>query len=68
MIIVSLKEFFDLYVTLCQTPILSGQIILAPGESISVYIGGFLPVSFNGIRFAFGWWEEKIKNCNNYCC
>lgn len=45
-----------------------GQIILAPGQSISVYIGGFLPASFNGIRFAFGWWEEKIKTCNNYCC
>lgn len=45
-----------------------GQIILAPEESISVYIGGFLPVSFNGIKFAFGWWEEKIKTCNNYYC
>lgn len=42
-----------------------GQIILAPGQSISVYIGGFLPVAFNGIRFAFGWWEEKIKTCSN---
>lgn len=44
-----------------------GQIILAPGQSISVYIGGFLPVSFNSIRFAFGWWEEKIQTCSNYC-
>ncbi|MEF9951799.1 MAG: DUF6143 family protein [Clostridium sp.] len=45
-----------------------GQIILAPGQSISVYIGGFSPVTFTNIRFAFGWWEEKIHPCNNYCC
>ncbi|MEG2787915.1 MAG: DUF6143 family protein [Romboutsia sp.] len=45
-----------------------GQIILAPGESISVYIGGFLPVSFNSVRFAFGWWEEKNQTCPNSCC
>lgn len=37
-----------------------GQIILAPGQSISVYIGGFSTVSFSGVRFAFGWWEEKF--------
>lgn len=42
-----------------------GQIILAPGQSISVYIGGFLPASFDGVRFAFGWWEERIQNCNH---
>lgn len=45
-----------------------GQIILAPGESIIVYIGGFLPVPFNYIKFAFGWWEEKIRFCDNHCC
>lgn len=45
-----------------------GQIILAPGQSISIYIGGFLPVSFNSIKFAFGWWEEKIHTCHNYLC
>lgn len=45
-----------------------GQIILGPGESIAVYIGEFSPVSFSGIKFAFGWWEEKIHNCNNYYC
>lgn len=35
-----------------------GQIILGPGKSILIYIGGFLPVSFDEIKFAFGWWEE----------
>ncbi|MEG2338841.1 MAG: DUF6143 family protein, partial [Clostridium sp.] len=44
-----------------------GQIILAPGQSIAVYIGGFSPITFSSIRFAFGWWEEKIHCCNTQC-
>ncbi|MEG2893395.1 MAG: DUF6143 family protein, partial [Clostridium sp.] len=28
-----------------------GQIILAPGQSIAVYIGGFSPITFSSIRF-----------------
>jgi hypothetical protein len=41
-----------------------GQIILGPGQSISIYLGGFLPVIFDSVRFAFGWWQEKIHNCS----
>lgn len=37
-----------------------GQIILDSGESIVVYIGGFLPSSFDRIRIAFGWYEEEF--------
>lgn len=37
-----------------------GQIILGPGESIVIYIGGFLPSSFDGIKIAFGWYEEEF--------
>ena len=37
-----------------------GQIILGECQSLSVYIGGFSPVIFDCIRFAFGWWENKI--------
>lgn len=44
-----------------------GQIILAPGQAISIYIGGFLPVIFNGVKIAFGWWEKRLHNCSNYC-
>ncbi|GAA0075837.1 DUF6143 family protein [Clostridium sp. CTA-5] len=42
-----------------------GQIILGPGESIIIYIGGFLPVVFDGVRMAFGWWEKRIHNCSD---
>ena len=45
-----------------------GQIILAPGQSIIIYLGGFLPVAFDNVKFAFGWWEERICNCPNYYC
>ena len=45
-----------------------GQIILGPEESIIVYIGGFSPVAFDNIRFAFGWWEEEDLNCHNHSC
>lgn len=42
-----------------------GQIILGQGQSLSVYIGGFSPVAFDSVRFAFGWWEETI--CPSPC-
>ena len=38
-----------------------GQIILGQKQSLAVYIGGFLPVAFEGIRFAFGWSEKKTN-------
>lgn len=44
-----------------------GQIILAPGQSIIIYIGGFIPVNFDSIRFALGWWEERIENHCSGC-
>ncbi|WP_288221184.1 DUF6143 family protein [uncultured Clostridium sp.] len=44
-----------------------GQIILAPGEAIAVYIGGFLSTSFDGIIIAFGWWEEDFHYNNDMC-
>lgn len=39
-----------------------GQIILAPGQSIIIYLGGFLPIDFNSTKVALGWWEEEIYN------
>jgi hypothetical protein len=36
-----------------------GQIILGSGQSLNVYIGGFCPVVFDSVRFAFGWWENR---------
>lgn len=44
-----------------------GQIILGPGESLVVYVGGFIPTAFDNIRFAMGWWEEELHSCHNYC-
>ncbi|WP_353735855.1 DUF6143 family protein [Clostridium sp. ZBS2] len=37
-----------------------GQIIISPGQSLIVYLGGFLPIQFDSTIVAFGWWEEKI--------
>ncbi|MEG0308521.1 MAG: DUF6143 family protein [Clostridium sp.] len=45
-----------------------GQIILAPGQSIIIYLGGFLPVTFDSAKVALGWWEEEIYHCHNYSC
>lgn len=41
-----------------------GQIILGENQSLSVYIGGFAPVPFETIRFAFGWSEKECYSCN----
>jgi len=40
-----------------------GQIILGPGQSIIIYLGGFLPITTDSIKVALGWWEEKFYNC-----
>lgn len=45
-----------------------GQIILGPGQSIVIYLGGFLPVTFDSAKVAFGWWEERIYDCYDYSC
>ncbi len=37
-----------------------GQIIISPGQSLIVYLGGFLPLEFDNVIVAFGWWEETI--------
>ncbi|MGN2337358.1 DUF6143 family protein [Clostridium cagae] len=37
-----------------------GQIIISPGQSLIVYLGGFLPLEFDSAIVAFGWWEETI--------
>jgi len=36
-----------------------GQIILGQMQSLGVSIGNINPVSFKGVRFAFGWSEEN---------
>ncbi len=40
-----------------------GQIILGKTQALSVYIGGFSPVTFDKVRFAFGWSEKEIHSC-----
>jgi hypothetical protein len=43
------------------------QIIIPPGRSLVIYLGGILPIEPDSTKVAFGWWEEKICNyCN--CC
>ncbi|GAB6169798.1 DUF6143 family protein [Clostridium carnis] len=41
-----------------------GQIIIPPGESLIVYLGGLLPIAFDSTIVAFGWWE---RNLTCYC-
>ncbi|WP_252249398.1 DUF6143 family protein [Clostridium sp. VAP23] len=43
-----------------------GQIIISPGQSLIVYLGGFLPLEFDSAIVAFGWWEETIYE--SPCC
>lgn len=45
-----------------------GQIIISPGQSLIVYLGGFLPIEFNSTKVAFGWWEERICEYCDCCC
>jgi hypothetical protein len=45
-----------------------GQIILAPGQSIIIYLGGFLPVVFDSAKIAFGWWENELHKHPDCSC
>ncbi|SFD36631.1 DUF6143 family protein [Clostridium uliginosum] len=45
-----------------------GQIIIPPGQSLLVYLGGFLPVVLDSAIIAFGWWEEIICEHFDYYC
>lgn len=45
-----------------------GQIIIPPGQSLIVYLGGFLPVAFDSAIVAFGWGEEPICEDFHYYC
>lgn len=47
------------------TVIDGGQIIIPPKSCILVYLGGYLPIQFDSVIVAFGWWEEKIEH--NHC-
>lgn len=42
------------------------QIIIGPGQSIVVYLGGYLPISTDSTIVAFGWWEERT--CTPQTC
>lgn len=45
----------------CSTLVIDGgQIIVSPGQSLSVFLGGFLPVAFDSTIVAFGWWEDRL--------
>ncbi|MGL6105214.1 DUF6143 family protein [Romboutsia sp.] len=58
---------FSRIVSPYSTEVVDGsQIIISPGQSIAVYLGGYLPVAFDSAIVAFGWWEEKIINCHHY--
>jgi len=45
-----------------------GQIILGYGQSIAIFLGGFLPVALDSTKIAYGWWEEKNCDCTNCSC
>lgn len=45
-----------------------GQMIISPGKSLVVYLGGFLPATIDSAIVAFGWWEERVyEYCDYYC-
>ena len=59
-------NIFDRIVSPSSTLVIDGsQIIIGPGQSILLYLGGYLPISINSTIVAFGWWEEEIYN---KCC
>ena len=59
---------FTRIVSPSSTLVIDGsQIIIPPGESLVVYLGGILPIEPDSTKVAFGWWEEKIYNCCKYC-
>lgn len=43
------------------------QIILPPGQSILIYLGGLLPIQLDITIVAFGWWEEMLCTPSPYC-
>ncbi|MGL4737432.1 MAG: DUF6143 family protein [Cellulosilyticaceae bacterium] len=45
------------------TVIDGGQLIIGPGQSLLLYLRGYLPINHNPIIVAFGWWEEP---CDPY--
>lgn len=48
-----------------------GQIIISPGQSLVVYLGGFLPIALDSNTIvAFGWWEDRVCGCSDCydCC
>lgn len=59
---------FTRIVSPSSTLVIDGsQIIIPPGRSLVVYLGGILPIELNSTIVAFGWWEEKICNCCKCC-
>ncbi|GAA0076087.1 hypothetical protein UT300005_04650 [Clostridium sp. CTA-5] len=40
--------------TITKPPNDGGQIIISPGQSLIVYLGGFLPVAFDSAIIALG--------------
>lgn len=44
------------------------QIILQPGQSLIVYLGGFLPINPNSTIVAWGWYEDCICGYPCYGC
>ena len=59
-------NIFDRIVSPSSTLVIDGsQIIIGPGQSILLYLGGYLPISIDSTIVAFGWWEEEI--CNKCC-
>ncbi|HSQ88263.1 DUF6143 family protein [Romboutsia sp.] len=59
---------FTRIVSPSSTLVIDGsQIIIPPGESLVVYLGGILPIEQNSTKVAFGWWEDEISNhCKCY--
>jgi len=59
---------FTRIVSPSSTLVIDGsQIIIPPGQSLVVYLGGILPIEPDSTRVAFGWWEEKISTCCKCC-
>ncbi|MGL4772607.1 MAG: DUF6143 family protein [Clostridium sp.] len=61
-------SIFSRIVSPNSTNIIDGsQIIIGPGKSLIVYLGGYLPISPNSTIVALGWWEETTNNYCNKC-
>lgn len=44
-----------------------GQMIISPGQSLVIYLGGLLPIDFDSTIVALGWWEENVYGYYDYC-